>query len=550
MAYFDGNWDVDKYREEHESDQHWLLRKAFMERWKYFYSEERLVCLARVFTNIGFLGCKYPMEIMQEVSALSKEVTQYYQTQMQNIQTMEPDEVIDKYVNIAIECKIPKKPREKRKGIKSASTFTETPNLLAIEPIQPREVDTETPVKPSLSPVEVVEVPTLSSQSDSMLMAGWTLVGPKGLKHNNPRKGQSQLLSAPNDTGHHRPNRRQRRIRARLRKAESQKIGPLTVPEPPPSTSDIQIRPMNREIHNNKFRLSIDVGADAQSTVLSKLSTKSPKGEHKRPLFKQPKQTSSYTDVTKTDPIVAITSVSTSHINSALAQLIQSKLEEKLMIAMQTAPSGQGPAFLGKPVYEWGVLKLWCSNLKTLEWLKNAVRDITLPNGDGLIVKHIWEVPRGVRCGVLLPGVWNDIKAIGGTLHFQNSWAEVDRWLIHSLHHHNENTFIVLSVPEEKVPVLIEHERRLAFMLGSVYLKFQGPGGKFIKTPPFDVENREGCTLRDPGTMNVLEGTQAKIIDAEQSNAGARCLDSPSDEALESSVELMLSDSKCDAECN
>ncbi|VVC95001.1 unnamed protein product [Leptidea sinapis] len=74
MAYFDGNWDVDKYREEHESDQHWLLRKAFMERWKYFYSEERLVCLARVFTNIGFLGCKYPMEIMQEVSALSKEL--------------------------------------------------------------------------------------------------------------------------------------------------------------------------------------------------------------------------------------------------------------------------------------------------------------------------------------------------------------------------------------------------------------------------------------------------------------------------------------------
>ncbi|XP_050669238.1 uncharacterized protein LOC126968325 [Leptidea sinapis] len=75
---FNVNWIVDKYREEHESDEHWLLRKAFMERWKNNYPEERLVCLARVFTNMEFMGCRYPLETMQEVATLSKEVAKEY----------------------------------------------------------------------------------------------------------------------------------------------------------------------------------------------------------------------------------------------------------------------------------------------------------------------------------------------------------------------------------------------------------------------------------------------------------------------------------------
>ncbi|CAH2249522.1 uncharacterized protein LOC120625345 [Pararge aegeria] len=75
---FDVSWDVSKYREEHESEEHWLLRKAFMERWKNDYSEERLVCLARVFFNIEFMGCRYPTEIMQEVARLSQDVAQQY----------------------------------------------------------------------------------------------------------------------------------------------------------------------------------------------------------------------------------------------------------------------------------------------------------------------------------------------------------------------------------------------------------------------------------------------------------------------------------------
>lgn len=71
----DKRLDVDKYREDHESDEHWELRRAFMEKWKNDYPEDRLVCLARVFANIEFMGCRYPIEVMQEVARLSHDVS-------------------------------------------------------------------------------------------------------------------------------------------------------------------------------------------------------------------------------------------------------------------------------------------------------------------------------------------------------------------------------------------------------------------------------------------------------------------------------------------
>ncbi|XP_059062557.1 uncharacterized protein LOC131855319 [Achroia grisella] len=74
----DTSWDIDKYKEDHESDDHWGLRRAFMEKWKNDYPEERLVCLARVFANMEFMGCRYPIEVMQEVARLSHEVAQDY----------------------------------------------------------------------------------------------------------------------------------------------------------------------------------------------------------------------------------------------------------------------------------------------------------------------------------------------------------------------------------------------------------------------------------------------------------------------------------------
>lgn len=75
---FPTDWDIDYYKTEYESEEHWALRKAFIETHKEKFPETELVCLAQVFTNIEFLGCRYPDETMRKVALLSKEVAADY----------------------------------------------------------------------------------------------------------------------------------------------------------------------------------------------------------------------------------------------------------------------------------------------------------------------------------------------------------------------------------------------------------------------------------------------------------------------------------------
>lgn len=53
------NWDVEQHKVEHESDEHWDLRRNFLLAHKDKFSEDMLVCLAQVFVNVELLGCRY-----------------------------------------------------------------------------------------------------------------------------------------------------------------------------------------------------------------------------------------------------------------------------------------------------------------------------------------------------------------------------------------------------------------------------------------------------------------------------------------------------------
>lgn len=55
---FDTSWNIDKYKSEYESEEHWNLRRDFILANKDKFPEERLICLAQVFFNIEFLGCR------------------------------------------------------------------------------------------------------------------------------------------------------------------------------------------------------------------------------------------------------------------------------------------------------------------------------------------------------------------------------------------------------------------------------------------------------------------------------------------------------------
>lgn len=53
------DWDVKKYKTDHEPYEHWKLRKKFMEIYKRSFAEDETVCLAQCFVNIEFMGCRY-----------------------------------------------------------------------------------------------------------------------------------------------------------------------------------------------------------------------------------------------------------------------------------------------------------------------------------------------------------------------------------------------------------------------------------------------------------------------------------------------------------
>ncbi|XP_048480192.1 partner of xrn-2 protein 1 isoform X2 [Plutella xylostella] len=76
--------DIDSLRTEHESDEQWAVRRSFMEEHKDKFSEAELVTLAQLFTNIEFLGCRYPPETMARVSQLAARVSSRYRDSRKN----------------------------------------------------------------------------------------------------------------------------------------------------------------------------------------------------------------------------------------------------------------------------------------------------------------------------------------------------------------------------------------------------------------------------------------------------------------------------------
>lgn len=72
------DWDIDKYYDDTEPEEHWELRKTFMEMHKDKFPEDYLVALAKAFTNMEFLGCIYPAPLMVRIAELSKDVAKQY----------------------------------------------------------------------------------------------------------------------------------------------------------------------------------------------------------------------------------------------------------------------------------------------------------------------------------------------------------------------------------------------------------------------------------------------------------------------------------------
>lgn len=68
----DADQSVDTLRLPWESDDRWMLRKAFLERhWDAGLTVNRLVCLSQAFINMEFLGCRYNKQFSEQVVAMA-----------------------------------------------------------------------------------------------------------------------------------------------------------------------------------------------------------------------------------------------------------------------------------------------------------------------------------------------------------------------------------------------------------------------------------------------------------------------------------------------
>ncbi|CAG9790664.1 unnamed protein product [Diatraea saccharalis] len=76
--------DVDSLRSEHESEEQWEVRKMFMLEHKDDFEKEELVTLAQLFTNIEFLGCRYPPQTMKRIALLAEKVSAKYRDSRKN----------------------------------------------------------------------------------------------------------------------------------------------------------------------------------------------------------------------------------------------------------------------------------------------------------------------------------------------------------------------------------------------------------------------------------------------------------------------------------
>ena len=130
------------------------------------------------------------------------------------------------------------------------------------------------------------------------------------------------------------------------------------------------------------------------------------------------------------------------------------------------------------------------------------------------MVKRQDELFRRIRCGILLPGIWNDAKRVGTALQFQNPWAGVRRWLLHNMDQQQADTFVMVSIPEDTVQTLMNKNRRLSFLLGAVYVKFQGPGGRFTEIPPNRSQPPAVVALADK--VNIAVTVNAAAIETNQ----------------------------------
>lgn len=217
--------------------------------------------------------------------------------------------------------------------------------------------------------------------------------------------------------------------------------------------------------------------------------TSSPRGERKRPRLDKSKRVAnrSYAQAISSDLDVAVTCGRTGLISKEVSNLVLATLQQKIIAEASSPTQGSpAPTFRARPVFSGGVLRLWCGNDHTLAWLRSTISGLPPSTSTPLVIRRQADIQRRVRCGILIPdeqGTFAEPSNIGRALCYQNSWIGIKGWVLLGANKQADAWFVVVGVPEDQIPTLMKAERRLSFGVGTVYVKFQGPNGRFVDVP-------------------------------------------------------------------
>lgn len=235
------------------------------------------------------------------------------------------------------------------------------------------------------------------------------------------------------------------------------------------------------------------VGRDRVAAKRSLNETVSPQVERKRPCLAGPQRVAgrSYAQATSAHLCVAVTCARTGRISRETAEKVVVAIHKAVLAEAWASDinqqEGERLSFNGKPLVAGGVIKLWCVNEHSRAWLERTVPGLETPDGISLVVKSQAEVPKLVKCGILIPddyGSWDNARDIGRMLHYQNPWAGIREWSLYNAIKQAAAWFLLVGVPEDRIPALLQAGRRLNHGLGTVYVSFRRASGRYTSAFP------------------------------------------------------------------
>lgn len=164
-----------------------------------------------------------------------------------------------------------------------------------------------------------------------------------------------------------------------------------------------------------------------------------------------------------------------------IRQTIENQLRA-LLKAPETTDTNQSTAihFRGRAHFAEGVLKTWCEDDFTLAWLKGVINNLSSPlPGTKLTVRPQADIPKKVVCMLFVPENSEDTTELLRMLARQNPNLKINTWtLTHErVRQEPPGTCLFFRVPEPMVQTIKEQQRRVYYLMGSIYIRFLEEGG-------------------------------------------------------------------------